>query len=139
MTDILFCHGCKVDPSIVAHFDFIVPEVNGHESGKNSLFSAVIEMFVKPVPSPFDFFRIRPNVKVMTAQLDVYSVSHKLIGTTCWQKSVKSLEYFTVDIYVEICLPRILPFQTEMLSHSETDEINCNFIYYIKMILAHWI
>ena len=75
LLDLLLCHNCKKDPSIAAHFDFILPEiVEGPYS--NVPFSAVIEMstdFSKPLI--YRWFTTQMNEVIMQAQIDIYTVS----------------------------------------------------------------
>ena len=75
MLDFLLCHNCKQDPSIVAHFDFMLPAINeGPHS--NVQFSAVIEMSTE-MPKPFicNWFTTRMKEVTMQAQIDMYTVS----------------------------------------------------------------
>ena len=44
MSDMLYCHSCKIDPSEVAHFDLTLPESSTERPNADLVFSGDIEM-----------------------------------------------------------------------------------------------
>ena len=75
LLDFLLCRNCKQEPSIAAHFDFILPEINEGPCSSMQL-SAVIEMSSE-MPKPFinNWFTTGMKEIIMQAQIDMYTVS----------------------------------------------------------------
>ena len=73
--DFLLCHNCKQEPTIAAHFDFILPEINEGPCSRMQ-FSAVIEMSSEmPKPFIYNWFTTRMKEIIMQTQIDMYTVS----------------------------------------------------------------
>lgn len=89
----LLCHSCKMEPSIVAHFDFEYPVAVTGKTPKDLAFVGYMKMFLKstdPIlethidiyPVRFLFFFLNIRVKLQ------FRLSEELKKIDCFQRNV---------------------------------------------------